>query len=37
MLGIIAFVGFSVAFVLLLGICSVLIDWVGEGLSRRKG
>ncbi len=36
MLGIIAFLGFSVAFTLLLWFCSALIDWIGEGLSRSK-
>lgn len=36
MLGIMAFVGFLVAFTLLLWFCSALIDWIGEGLSRHK-
>lgn len=37
MLGIMAFVGFLVAFIGLLWLCSALIDWIGEGLSKRKG
>ncbi|ADZ83719.1 hypothetical protein Clole_2004 [Cellulosilyticum lentocellum DSM 5427] len=36
MLGIMAFIGFSVAFTLLLWFSSALIDWIGEGLSKSK-
>ena len=36
MLGIMAFIGFLVAFTLLLWFSSTLIDWIGEGLSKGK-
>lgn len=37
MLGIMAFIGFSIAFILLLWICNILIDVIGERFSRHKG
>lgn len=36
MLGIMAFIGFLVAFTLLLWLCNILIDVIGERLSRHK-
>ena len=34
MIGIIAFIGFTFAFTFLLWFFNILIDWIGEGLSK---